>query len=200
MLLENAFELDVAPESVWAVLLDVPRIVPCIPGAELVETRSETEWIVRVKVKLGAMGMDFINEITMDARDDQGRRVHLNVKGRDVAGRGIVTAGVESVVSSVGDRTSVEIATDLVIAGKMAQFGRGIVADVSASLVDSFAACLRAQLLATKAQPVVADQGGEVPASSLPQASGAMSLFALMRGVLWRRLRRLISRLRVSTR
>ena len=86
MQLENSFELEVAPEEAWNVLLDVPRIVPCIPGAELVEVRGETEWLVRVKVKLGSMGMDFLNEVKLAERDDAAHMIRLDLKGRGRVG------------------------------------------------------------------------------------------------------------------
>lgn len=192
MQLENSFELEVAPEEAWNVLLDVPRIVPCIPGAELVEVRGETEWLVRVKVKLGSMGMDFLNEVKLAERDDAAHMIRLDLKGRDVSGRGMVMATVSSTVREVDQRTMVSMTTNLQIAGKMAQFGRGIVADVSASLVDSFAGSLRAELAATGVPP---DAIGQAPAQA-PQApqAPALSVFALVLSVVRRRLRHIFGR------
>jgi uncharacterized protein len=196
LLLENSFEMEVEPAAAWDLLLDVPRIVPCIPGAELVETRSETDWVVRIQVRLGSMGLDFMNDVTLEERDDKARRVQLAVKGRDVAGRGMVTASVASTVTRVESGARVEMATELAIAGRMAQFGRGIVADVSASLVESFAQCLEGKLVSAKA----AAHGAAAPAPPAAATAAPMSVFALMRAVLRRRLRRLRERLRISRR
>jgi len=197
VLLENAFELDVEPDTAWNLLLDVPRIVPCIPGAELVETRSDTEWTVRIKVKLGSMGLEFLNDVTLEERDEATQTVRLHARGRDVAGRGMVAAGVISQVTEIEHGTRVQMTTDLSISGKMAQFGRGIVADVSASLVESFAACLQTQLEMSRAAGSAAEaEGGGVataPATSATAAPPAVALsgFAVLRAVLRRRLRRL---------
>jgi uncharacterized protein len=198
MQLENSFALDVSPEVAWEALLDVPRIVPCIPGAELVEERSSDEWLVRVKVKLGSMGMDFMNDVKMERRDDDARTVELVVRGRDVAGRGMVNAAVSSKVDEASGQTRVTMTTNLQIAGKMAQFGRGIVGDVSESLVDSFAEALRAELSRPAVDsgpgPPPRNAGQASPADAPPRTPKSLSASRLLLAVVRRRLGRLFGR------
>jgi carbon monoxide dehydrogenase subunit G len=148
MRLENSFEVPAPRSSAWALLMDVQRIVPCMPGATLTETVSDTAWKADMAVKLGPISLNFATDITREAVDEAASSVTLNAKAREKRGRGGAQAAIQSTLTEVPDGTRIDIVTDLTMSGAVAQYGRGIVQDVSAQLVDRFADCLKAQLAA----------------------------------------------------
>jgi uncharacterized protein len=161
MQLENSFEVAASPEAAWDLLMDVPRVIPCMPGAELVETVDETHWKARMRVKLGPISLSFLTDVAREEVDEDERRVRLATRAREERGRGAAQATIESSLRSEGGRTQVTTVTDLALSGKAAQFGRGMIEDVSAQLLQSFADCLEQQLAAEaesspEADPVVA--------------------------------------------
>jgi uncharacterized protein len=140
--LENSFEVPASPEAAWDLLMDVPRVIPCMPGAELIETIDESHWKARMKVKLGPISLSFLTDVTRQEVDEANRRVVLGAKAREERGRGAATATIESSLASAEGRTQVLTATDLALTGTAAQFGRGLIQDITAQLLDSFAYCL----------------------------------------------------------
>lgn len=146
MKLENSFEVPGSPEAAWDLLLDVPRVVPCMPGAELTEVVDDSNWKAKMGVKLGPISLTFATDVERTEVDEAGRRVVLSASGRELRGRGQARAKVESSLAAANGGTRVDIVTDLSLSGPAAQYGRGIVADVSEQLVGRFADCLRAQL------------------------------------------------------
>jgi uncharacterized protein len=145
--LENSFEVTASPEAAWELLMDVPRVIPCMPGAELVETVDDSHWKARMRVKLGPISLSFLTDVNREEVDEAGRRVVLAARAREERGRGAATATIESSLASAEGRTQVTTSTDLALTGKAAQFGRGLVQDVSAQLLESFADCLEQQLV-----------------------------------------------------
>jgi uncharacterized protein len=140
--LENAFDVPGSPEAAWDLLMDVPRVIPCMPGAELIETIDESHWKARMRVKMGPISLSFLTDVERQEVDEAGRRVVLAAKAREERGRGAANATIESSLASEGDRTQVMTVTDLALTGMAAQFGRGLIQDVTAQLLDSFAYCL----------------------------------------------------------
>jgi uncharacterized protein len=184
--LENTFEVPASPEAAWDLLMDVPRVIPCMPGAELIETIDESHWKARMKVKLGPISLSFLTDVAREEVDEEGRRVVLATKAREERGRGAAQATIESWLASDGDRTRVTTATDLALTGMAAQFGRGLVADVTAQLLDQFAFCLEQQL-ATEPESAAGPAAAEPPE---PRAvSGLMLGAAAMRNTLGRHTR-----------
>ncbi len=172
MRLENSFEVAAPPERAWALLLDVPRVVPCMPGAELTETVDETHWKATVAVKLGPMSMTFGADVAREEADETAKRVVLSTKARELKGRGGATATIASTLEPAGSGTRVSVVTDLQLSGPAAQFGGAVVKTVAGQLTQKFAACLQAQL---------ADE----PATQEPQKPvGGFGLF--LRGLLAR--------------
>ena len=147
MKLENSFEVTAPPEAAWELLMDVPRVIPCMPGAELIETVDETHWKSRMRVKLGPISLSFLTDVSREEADEAERRVLLATKAREERGRGAASATVESSLAPVEDGTKVTIVTDLALTGMAAQFGRGLVQDVTAQLLEKFASCLEQQLV-----------------------------------------------------
>ena len=145
--LNNTFEVARPIEEAWAVLTDLERIAPCLPGAQLTEVEGD-DYRGFVKVKVGPITAQFKGVANFVERNDSDHRAVLSGKGRDTRGAGnasaLITAKLEPVSDSI---TRVNVDTDMKITGKFAQFGRGVMADVSAALMDQFAQNL-AEMLA----------------------------------------------------
>jgi carbon monoxide dehydrogenase subunit G len=151
--LENSFEVTASNEQAWDLLMDVPRVIPCMPGAELIETIDESHWKARMRVKLGPISLSFLTDVSREEVDEAGHRVKLATKAREERGRGAANATIESSLASVEGRTRVTTVTDLALTGMAAQFGRGLVQDVTAQLLESFAYCLEQQLATQQENP-----------------------------------------------
>jgi carbon monoxide dehydrogenase subunit G len=176
--LENSFEVTASPEAAWELLMDVPRVIPCMPGAELVETVDDSHWKARMRVKLGPISLSFLTDVTREDVDEAGRRVVLAARAREERGRGAATATIESSLASAQGRTQVTTSTDLALTGKAAQFGRGLVQDVSAQLLESFADCLEQQLV-TQPESAAAVAAAPEPAAPRPVSGLALGAAAM---------------------
>jgi carbon monoxide dehydrogenase subunit G len=163
MRLENTFEVPAQPEQAWELLMDVPRVLPCMPGTELLETVDERHWKARMTVKLGPMGFTFATDVRREDVDESARVATLSASAQELRGRGSGTATMRSSLESIQTGTRVTIATDLSMAGAVAQYGRGLVEAVSAQLVSSFAECLRTKLAEAPA-PVGEPEPAPAPA------------------------------------
>ena len=139
----NEFTVNRPIDEAWPIITDVERIAPCLPGAQLTEIRQTDDGEVytgKVKVKLGAIATEFKGDAYFVERDDAAYTCKLNGKGRDTKGRGNASADISAAAESLSPTsTKVIVTTDLHITGKIAQFGRGILGDVSAKLIDQFA-------------------------------------------------------------
>ena len=135
----NEFTVNRPIEEAWPLITDLERIAPCLPGAELQEIEGETYRGV-VKVKLGAISSQFKGEAHFVERDDVNYRAKIKGAGRDTGGRGNASAEITAQAESLSPTsTRVAVTTDLHITGKVAQFGRGIMGDVSSKLMAQFA-------------------------------------------------------------
>jgi hypothetical protein len=172
--LENTFEVTGPPEAAWDLLMDVPRVIPCMPGAELVETVDESHWKARMRVKLGPISLSFLTDVTREEVDESARRVVLAANAREERGRGAARATIESSLASAGGRTHVTTVTDLALTGKAAQFGRGLVQDVTAQLLGDFAYCLEQQLVTQAEDSPAPAAVAARPVSGLALGAAAM--------------------------
>jgi carbon monoxide dehydrogenase subunit G len=137
--LVNEFTVNRPIDEAWAVITDVERIAPCLPGAQLQEIEGDVYRGV-VKVKLGSITPQFKGQASFDERDDAAHRAVLKAEGRDTGGRGNAAAEITAQAESLSPTsTRVVVSTDLHITGKVAQFGRGIIGDVSKKLMSQFA-------------------------------------------------------------
>jgi len=136
--LNNEFEVDAPIGQVWAVLTDVERIAPCLPGAQLQEVEGD-EFRGIVKIKVGPITAQYKGAASFVERDDASYRAVLRAEGRDTRGAGNAAADITAQLEEVEGGTRVEVATDLKVTGKVAQFGRGVMADVSRKLMSQFA-------------------------------------------------------------
>jgi carbon monoxide dehydrogenase subunit G len=160
-LLINEFTVNRPIEEAWPLITDIERIAPCLPGAELQEVEGETYRGV-VKVKLGAISSQFKGEAHFIERDDENYRAVIKGAGRDTGGRGNASAEITAQAESLSPTsTRVAVTTDLHITGKVAQFGRGIMGDVSSKLMAQFADNLNEMV----------DAQGDAPAPSPDTAS-----------------------------
>jgi uncharacterized protein len=144
--LSNEFEVEAPPERTWALLNDVPRVTPCMPGAELTRVVDDDNFEAALHVKLGPISVHFVADVTRDEVDEAGRRVRLKVKAREAKNRGSADATITSTVTPAGDGSRVGIVTELALKGVVAQFGRPVVPAVAEKLTVQFAACLQRQL------------------------------------------------------
>ena len=184
MKLENSFTVDASEEAAWTLLMDVPRIVPCMPGASLDEVVDDTHWKATMQVKLGPIGLTFATDVERTEANESAKRVVLKANARDVRNRGRAEATIESSLAPANGATRVDLVTDLALTGTVAQFGRGLVQDISSQLVTSFADCLQAQLSA-------APKGAAEPTVAQAKPVGGISLFF---GAMRRKLARLFRR------
>jgi hypothetical protein len=173
--LNNDFEVNAPVEKAWAVLTDVEKIAPCLPGAQLQEVEGD-EYRGIVKVKVGPITAQYKGAATFIEKDDANHRAVLKADGRDTRGAGNASALITAQLQAVGDRTKVSVSTDLTVTGKVAQFGRGVMADVSAKLMGQFADNLE-QLMEGEPAPApkVDDAVPVAPAASAP-ASGVRKI------------------------
>jgi uncharacterized protein len=153
MRLENTFDVPAPPERAWAVLMDVPTVIPCMPGAELTETVDDATWKATISLKLGPMSFVFASDVRRTAADEASHRATLEIAAREVRGRGSGQATVTSTLQPTAEGTRVTTLTELTMVGAVAQYGRGLIQPVSAQLVASFAERLRESMLAEPAAP-----------------------------------------------
>ena len=178
MRIENAFDVPASVDEAWRLLNDVPAVVPCMPGAELVEVVGENAWKAKLHVKLGPIALQFLADVTREQADDTAHRAVLAVKAREAKGRGSAEATIESALSAAAEGTHVALTTELALKGAVAQYGRGVVADVASRLTDQFADCIAKKL--DTAAPADA-----TPTAAEPAPIGGLGLFF---GALWRSL------------
>ena len=153
MRVENAFDVPASVDEAWRLLNDVPEIVPCMPGAELVEVVGDDAWKAKLHVRLGPIALQFLADVTREQVDETAHRAVLAVKAREAKGRGSAEATIESSLAAAEAGTHVALVTELALRGAVAQYGRGVVADVASRLTAQFAECIAAKLVAAPAAP-----------------------------------------------
>jgi uncharacterized protein len=181
MKIENSFEVAAPPEAAWALLMDVPRVIPCMPGAELTETVDDDHWKATVAVKLGPISLSFLSDIAREETDEQARRAVLSANAREAKGRGAARATIESTLVPQERSTRVDIVTELTLTGPVAQYGRGMVQSVAGQLTAQFASCLQRQLAEPAPAATVAEPAPAPPPPAAKPVSGiSLGLKALL--------------------
>ncbi len=174
MELNDSFEVAHPIGAVWDVITDVERIAPCLPGAQLTGSDGDA-YEGLVKVKVGPITSQYKGKASFTERDDANHRLLMSASGRDTRGAGNASAEITVALEAVSDTaTRVSVNTDLTITGKVAQFGRGVLADVSKKLMGQFADNLAALVAADvdSGEPAEAEAAGE-PAGSDASDDGA---------------------------
>ena len=198
MQLENSFSVNAAPDRVFAYLLDVNKVVGCVPGAELTETVDATTFKGKVKVKVGPITVAYSGTARIVDRDEAARSATLSAEGRETTGPGSARAQAVMKVAADGAGSVVTVTTEYSVAGRVAQFGRGVMEDVSRRIVNEMAACIKANVEGGHdLPPAPAVEGGAPSASTgatpapAPMTAKPVNAITLFFQVLWAGIRRL---------
>ena len=190
---DNSFEVPLPPARAWAVLMDIPRIAPCMPGAELTEIVDAQNYKGRISVRLGPVALAFAGRIELDSVDAANHTARVKAQGNDAKGRGAANATAAFRIEPVESGSKVVIHTDLMLSGAVAQYGRGVgmIQSTAAQIIGQFAGNLRAQLAREPTASTAADLPVDV--TSPPAAAKPISGLSLMARVIWRRIAALFS-------
>lgn len=174
MLIENSFEVPASIDVTWAYLLDVEKVVPCMPGAEITEVIDDRNWKGQVTIKLGPVKMAFKGKVAISERDDDAHKVVLKGSGMEQRGKGAASVTITTTAEKVSSGTKIMVVQDLKVQGQAAQMSRGMMQDVSAKLTSQFADCLKANLQG-EGEDEGREEEPEVPAPAAPAAESAPS-------------------------
>jgi len=190
MEIENEFTVAAPADRLWSYLLDVERIAPCLPGAELTETVDDRTWKGKVDMKLGPVSMTFSGAVAIEERDDAAHRVVLRAKGMESKGKGAANAAVTSWLEPGEGVTTVKMVADIQLTGAVAQLSRGLLPEVSRKLTQQFADCLRGNMLGAEASAAVGASGSAAPVKAKPIGGLSLGLAAVWAAIanLFRRL------------
>jgi carbon monoxide dehydrogenase subunit G len=175
MLIKNNFEVAQPVEKVWRFFDDIPAVAACLPGTELTDDLGDNSYRGKVAIRMGPVRLQFAGTATIKERDDAGKRIVVDAAGSDEKGRGqAAMVGTATLVAARGG-TRVDVALDLQLAGAAAQYGRGMVSDVTEILLRDFASRMQARIVAGD-RGLSADQATPAAASGLAIAFRAMWL------------------------
>jgi carbon monoxide dehydrogenase subunit G len=159
---ENTFDIAAPIDEVWATLLDVERVAPCVPGAEVLERTGEDAYKVAIKVRVGPMSMQYRGDIEIVGTEPETHTANMRARARETRGQGNADADVRMQLREEGGRTLGTIHTEVQLSGRVAAMGRGIIVDVSGRIVDQFSENLAA-MLAGPPQPAEPEPAAVVP-------------------------------------
>jgi uncharacterized protein len=212
---DNSFEVPLQAADAWKVLMDIRRVAPCMPGAELTDVIDERTYKGRIGVRLGPVALTFVGTVKFEEIDDGNHSARVAAQGNDAKGRGSANAVASFRLEPAGGGTKVLVHTNLTLSGAVAQYGRGvgIIQMTAAQIITQFANNLKTQLAKEDAatgaapSPAVAQpiSPGSVPLAPAPQSSAPVPLpsppaarpisgFALIANVLWQFFKRLFGR------
>ena len=143
---QNDFDVNAPLEQVWATMLDVERVAPCVPGAQVLERTGDDSYKVGIKVKVGPVQMQYRGDVEIVEKDESAHSAVMSAKAREARGQGTANANVRMQLSGNGDTTHGSMTTEVQLSGRAAAMGQGVIKDVSAKLVDQFAANLATML------------------------------------------------------
>jgi len=187
---DNSFDVPLPPPQAWAMLMDIPRITPCMPGAELTEIVDPQNFKGKISVRLGPVALVFAGRVEFGSIDAVNHTARIKAQGSDAKGRGAANAAATFRIEPAGTGSKVLIRTDLMLSGAVAQYGRGagMIQATAAQIIGQFAGNLRVQLAKEPAAPATAAQSATPP----PKARPISGLSLLVR-VIWSRLAALFS-------
>jgi carbon monoxide dehydrogenase subunit G len=169
--LEHSFTIPVSPEQAWRILLDVEQVAPCMPGATIDKVDGDVI-SGKVKVKVGPVSLTYAGSARFTEKDETTRTVVLDASGKETRGSGTAAAKVTSSLQDEGGQTRVVVHTSMTVTGRPAQFGRGVIAEVSGRIIEKFATNLASQLAGGQLAPPAAGPSGNAGTSGAA-ASGA---------------------------
>ena len=195
---DNSFEVPLPPAAAWKVLLDIERIVPCMPGAELTEVLGDNRYKGRIAVRLGPVALTFAGTVKFEDIDESSRTARVSAQGTDAKGRGGANASSVFRLEPAGAGSKVLVHSNLTLSGAVAQYGRGvgIIQATAAQLMNQFATCLKDRLAPERAAgpaAAAAATAGTAATASVPSVApgGArepatpISGFSLLARALW---------------
>jgi len=193
---DNAFAVPLPPDDAWRILMQIERIAPCMPGAELTEKVDDRTYKGKVGVRLGPVALSFAGTARFEDIDDANHTARVKASGTDTKGRGGANATVSFRIAPEGTGSKVLVHTNLTLSGSVAQYGRGagMIQEVAAQLIKQFADRLRAMIDAEQAaspQPTEAELAP--PPAYVPPPAKPISGISLLWRALWSRLRRLLA-------
>jgi carbon monoxide dehydrogenase subunit G len=169
--LEQSFEVRAPVERVWETLVDIERVAPCLPGAEITEAGEDGAYRGSFSVRLGPTTAAYRGELEMAELDEDARRVVMRASGQDKRGQGSAKATIVSTMHADGDVTRVDVETDFTITGRLARFGRGgMIQDISNRLLKEFADCLQQKI---EAPPAAEPSAVDAVLAALPEGAAA---------------------------
>ena len=174
---ENTFVVDAPVEEVWDLLLDVERIAPCMPGAQVLEQTGDDAYKVAVKVTLGPMTMNYKGDVEIVDKDDDAHQATMRAKAKEARGQGTASANMRMALRPAEGGTEASILTEMQMSGKAAAMGQGVIKDVAATLTDTFAQNV-ARLVEAPAEPEAAPPPPVEEAPSLDAGQIAASVAA----------------------
>ncbi len=177
--ISNSFTVDAPLSEAWELLTDIPEIAPCLPGAKLTSAEDGV-YSGGIKIKVGPVTSEYKGSAQFVEKDEVNHKAVIKGKGRDVRGAGNAEALITATMTAVGEQTQVDIHTDLKVSGKVAQFGRGVMQDVSTKLLGQFADCLETKIgepetIEEVAAASAAAAGGSAPQDAAPTSSAGSS-------------------------
>lgn len=194
MQFSNSFEVSLPPVEAWKMLMDIPRIAPCMPGAELTEIVDVKTYKGKVAVRMGPVVLAFAGTAKFEERDDAAHTARVKAQGTDAKGRGGANATANFRLEPSAAGSKVLIDTDLNLSGSVAQYGRGVgmVQAIAAQLINQFATTLERQIaqsapvvaLATTATPANSN-GNAKPEAATPPVPRPIGGFSLVMQALW---------------
>lgn len=175
MQLTNAFEVAVSPDELWELLTDIERIAPALPGFKLTGCEGTT-CTGTMTVKVGAVSVTYNATMEFVEQDDTARRAVIHAEGRETRGQGRASAVITASVEAAGSGAKATMVTDFTVTGRVAQFGRGVMADVSNRLVAQFVKGLEKQLVSSEPEATAAPAAGasthDAATAPRPEADG----------------------------
>jgi uncharacterized protein len=177
MRIENTVEVDAPLDRVWALVNDIPRVAPCMPGAALTGVLDDKTYEGTVAVKLGPLRMSYKGKVVVEEVDEANHSARLAASGRDTKGAGTARASVTTRLEPAGDtHTRLQVTSDVQLTGKVASFGRGgAINDVATRLFGQFADCLRATL---EGEPAAAEGAAGTGGAGTAAATGGTAATA----------------------
>jgi carbon monoxide dehydrogenase subunit G len=192
MKLEQSFEVAAPLGRVWEMLIDVERVAPCVPGAELTEVGDDGVYKGNFTVKIGPTTAAYRGELRIDSLDETAHRATLHADGTDKRGQGSARATITSTMTETDGGTRVDVDTDFTITGRLASFGRGgMMQDISKRLLEDFANCLRSRLEQESSAAAAPATGAAATQQAQAEPIKGLALFF---SVLWERIRRVFRR------
>jgi uncharacterized protein len=174
MLIKSDFDVAQPIDKVWAFFDDIPGVAACLPGAELTDDLGDNKYLGKVAVRMGPVKLSFSGTANITERDDTAKRIVIDAAGADEKGRGQASMLITASLEAVGKTTNVGVVQDVQLSGAAAQYGRGMISDVTAVLMRDFATNLQRRIDAV--------ERGE-SADGLPGASAAGGFTIAMRAM-----------------